>query len=74
MTIRNITMSADDRLIQLARKKAVAEDTSLNILFREWLNRYVGQDKASQSYKALMKNLSHVNAGKIFSRDELNER
>ena len=72
--LKNITMSADDRLIQKAREKASSERKTLNSLFRDWLKRYIGGENSSVNYQELMKKLSYANAGKHFSRDELNER
>lgn len=72
--LKNVTLSTEDWLIVRAREKAVREKTSLNALFRQWLARYVGQDRAAGSYHALMERLAHVQAGRSFSRDELNER
>lgn len=72
--MRNITLSADDVLIEEARRRAARENTSLNELFREWLARYVAQPYAAEQYGALMDRLAHVNAGATFTRDEMNER
>ena len=72
--LKNVTLSGEDCLIQRAREKAVHEKTTLNALFRQWLARYVGQDRVTSDYRALMKRLSHVQAGRSFNRDELNER
>ncbi len=71
--MRNVTLSADDQLIDRARKKAVREHTTLNARFRQWLAQYVG-DAGGGEYRKLMKELKHVQAGHKFSRDELNER
>ena len=72
--LKNVTLSGEDSLISRAREKAVREKTTLNALFRQWLARYVGQDRAAGEYQALMERLSHVQAGRSFTRDELNER
>lgn len=72
--LKNITLSADEALIQQARRRAAAENTTLNELFREWLARYVAQPLASDQYMALMDRLNHVEAGRTFSREEMNER
>ena len=72
--LKNVTLSAEERLIERARKKAAREHRSLNVLFRQWLSRYVDRANSSEDYFALMKRLRHVRAGKHFSRDELNER
>ncbi len=72
--LKNITLSADEALIREARRQAALEDTTLNALFREWLGRYVARQDAVAQYRALMQRLSHVNAGRKFTREEMNER
>ncbi len=72
--LKNVTLSSEDWLIGRAREKAVREKTTLNALFRQWLARYVGQDRSAVEYHALMERLSYVQADHSFSRDELNER
>ena len=72
--MKNITLSADESLIQQARRLANNENKTLNELFRDWLARYVAQPGASEQYLALMRNLDHVQAGQTFSREEMNER
>ncbi|MFO7681376.1 MAG: hypothetical protein R6X34_15125 [Chloroflexota bacterium] len=72
--IKNITLSADDALIEQARWQAAVEKTTLNQLFREWLTRYVAQANAPEQYDALMAQLDHIQSGGPFSREEMNER
>lgn len=72
--IRNITLSADEVLIESARKKAEQENTSLNKLFREWVEKYANRDNLGVEYDNLMKSLKNVCAGKKFTREEMNER
>ena len=72
--VRNITLSAEEDLIERARLRAAQEKTTLNAAFREWLNRYAGRATGSQEYTQIMQRLSHVRSGKHFSRDEMNER
>lgn len=71
---KNITLSADDALLQQARWQAATEKTTLNQLFREWLARYVAQAEAPKRYDALMEKFGHIQAGGTFSREEMNER
>ena len=71
--MKNITLSADDQLIERARQKAAREHTTLNERFRGWLAQYVGKGQA-HGYRALVKSLKHVKAGRRFTRDEANER
>lgn len=72
--IRNITLSADEVLINQARQKAEQEKTSINKLFREWIARYVNRDNVGSNYDRLMESLTTVNSGKKFTREEMNER
>lgn len=72
--VKNITLSGDETIIRRAREKAQRENTTLNALFRKWLGRYVGRDRAHEEYRSLMSRLSYSRAGHRFSRDELNER
>lgn len=71
--MRNVTLSADERLLELARTKAVREHTTLNARFRQWLAQYVGAGPAT-NYRRVMKSLSHVRSGRKFSRDDLHVR
>ena len=72
--LKNITLSAEDRLIAQARQRAQRERKTLNAAFREWLAAYVGKAVAAGRYRELSRKLRHVSAGRKFSRDELNER
>lgn len=71
---RNITLSAEERLIQQARDKATREKSTLNEQFRLWLERYVSSESKAIDYKTLMQRMSYANSSRRFSRDELNER
>jgi hypothetical protein len=74
IVLKNVTLSAEERLIEQAREKARRERRTLNAVFREWLRRYVGQESGSSGYAELMEKLSHVRPGKRFTREELNAR
>lgn len=71
---KNITFAADEELIKKAREKAKQEQFSLNHLFQEWLRQYVNQNQVEGNCLQLMEELSYVQAGKHFTRDECNER
>ena len=72
--MKNITLSADDMLIRRAREKAQRENTSLNRLFRSWMKKYINHDNIVNDYDRLMENMADVNAGRKFTRDEMNAR
>ena len=72
--MKNITLSADEGLLQQARRRAGSEHRTLNDIFRQWLDQYVSQSTASDTYDATMKRLEHVSAGRKFSREQMHER
>ncbi|MGH9471324.1 MAG: hypothetical protein ACRD13_05320 [Terriglobales bacterium] len=72
--MKNITFSAEERLIEQARETARARNTTLNEEFRQWLEDYAGRARFGEEFDAVMKRLSYVRAGRKFTRDEMNER
>ncbi len=72
--MKNITLSAEERLIAQARERAQRERKTLNMVFREWLASYVGKGARTSRYRDLTRKLKHVSAGRRFSREELNAR
>lgn len=74
--LRNITLSADEQIIARAREKASAAQTTLNVEFRKWLSTYANaqDDEAVARFRDVMKQLADVDAGRSFTRDEMNER
>ena len=74
--VKNITLSADERLIEAARKKARASNRTLNEEFRCWLKEYTGGvDRATEALEVMERIASYAGTGgHRFSRDEMNER
>jgi hypothetical protein len=72
--MKNVTLSADDDLIEQARLVARSQHTTLNAAFREWLQHYTAQAGGPQEFNALMRRLAHVRPGRHFSREQMNER
>ncbi len=77
--MRNITMSADEHLIDVARARAQQKKTTLNAEFRKWLESYTdiasNSKRRVQTYRSLMSELSDISTGgRKFTRDEMNER
>jgi hypothetical protein len=72
--MRNVTLSAEANLIERAREVAREQHRTLNEMFREWLAQVSGVSDAAEEYRELMDSLSYVDAGRHFSREELNER
>jgi hypothetical protein len=72
--MKNITLSADEDLIERARAIARAQHKTLNAAFREWLAQFTASAGDAQSFDSLMKRMKHIDAGRQFSREEMNER
>lgn len=72
--LKNITFSAEQRLIQKARIKAQKESRSLNQVFRELLQNYAEPEQNDFDYEKFVKNLNINFKGKKFTREEMNER
>jgi predicted transcriptional regulator len=72
--MKNVTLSADEDLIEKARSIARTQRKTLNTAFREWLVQFTSSDGDARNYHALMKNLRHIRAGRHFPREEMNER
>ena len=72
--MRNITLSADEDLIDRARLVASSQHKTLNDAFREWLAQYAAWSTSSEDVDALMDRLRHVKVSQKFSREEMNGR
>jgi hypothetical protein len=72
--LKNVTLSAEQDLIDRAREVARGRRSTLNQAFRDWLEQYVARAGDATAYRSLMRRLKHINAGGPYSRDEMNER
>ena len=72
--MKNITFSADEQLIRQAREQARARQTTLNQLFRDWLQRLANQEQRTQDIESLFDRVDGVDSGGAFSREEMNVR
>ena len=72
--LKNVTLSAEKELIEQARRRAEAQNSTLNAEFRRWLERYVESPQSSIEFETMMGQLNYARPGKSFTRDEMNER
>jgi hypothetical protein len=73
--MKNITLSADERLIEAARERARAEHTTLNEQFRRWLEDYTRSEQQAREAMAVVRELrGKLRVGRKLSREEMNER
>jgi hypothetical protein len=74
--MKNITLSADEALIEAAREQARTENTTLNEQFRLWLAAYAQRQRSADAAMSLLDEMRKYagTGGRKFSRDEMNER
>lgn len=74
--MKNITLSAEEKLVEAARERARAENTTLNAEFRRWLQEYVRREDRVEAHRKLLDRLRKKTGtgGRRFTRDEMNER
>ena len=73
--MKNITLSADESLIEAARERAISEKTTLNAQFRLWLTEYSRvQDQLSAYDKTIRSLRGRLVVGRKLTRKEMNER
>ena len=73
--MRNITLSADERLIDAARERARAEHTTLNEQFRRWLADYAqAQQRLQRCDEVIAQLRGQLQVGRKLGREEMNER
>lgn len=73
--MRNITLSADENLIEAARRRAATQRTTLNAQFRLWLADYVGRERqAAQAMRTVRDLQGKLRVDRKLTREEMNER
>ena len=72
--MKNVTLSAEEHLIEQARKTAQSQHKTLNGAFREWLEEYVAKSGSLVEYDELMRRLRHIRSSGPYTRGEMNER
>jgi len=71
--LKNITLSAEEAKIQEARRLAALNNTTLNQLFREWMEQYIARDRAARQYQDWVQQIG-LRFERKFTREEMNER
>ena len=73
--MKNITLSADERLIEEARERARKDHTTLNAEFRKWLIEYSGRrERVERAMRTIEDIRKRIVLTGPFTRDEMNAR
>lgn len=70
--MKNITFSADERTIELAREEARKRNTTLNQLFRDWIDDLAARDERRRKIGELFKKMEGYDLGGPYTREEMN--
>ena len=70
--MKNITFSADEHTIELARDEARKRKTTLNQLFREWLEDLAARDERRHKIDDIFRKMDEYDLGGPYSREEMN--
>ncbi len=75
IAVKNITLSADEALIEAARRRARAEQSTLNEAFRRWLADYAQAEQRLHQLDDVMADLRGcLQVGRPIGRDKRNAR
>ena len=74
ISVKNITLSADENLIEQARKAAAEQHTTLNAAFREWLEEFSGRQQRARRFDEAMERTKYFRVDRKYTREEMNER
>jgi hypothetical protein len=74
ISVKNVTLSAEERVLERARELARQRSTTLNQMFRDWLAEVTADGKRKDRYEQLMQRLSRARSGGRFTRDDMNAR
>ena len=74
--MKNITLSARKEAIDRGRQVANSRNTTLNEMFRDWLEQLSEGELREQAYRRQMERLTKQvrTGGRKFTREEMNER
>ena len=77
--MKNITLSAQDAVIDDLRLFARKDNTTVNALFREWVHTYIEtrrKTEGEQLAKAFEDSYKYfvIKSGRKYTREEMNER
>ena len=70
--MKNITFSADEHSIELAREEARKRNTTLNQLFRDWIEDLAARDERRSKIGELFKKMDGYDLGGPFTREDMN--
>jgi hypothetical protein len=76
--MKNITLSVDEKVLAIVRRRAAEQNSSVNALVREYLTNLAAQDDRASRARARLRELSNQSQGRLgkktWMREDLHDR
>lgn len=76
--MRNITLSVDEKVLAVVRRRAAEQNSSVNALVRDYLTNLATQEDRANGARARLRELSTRSPGRLgkksWTRDNLHDR
>jgi plasmid stability protein len=76
--MRNITLSVDEKVLAVVRRRAAEQNSSVNALVRDYLTNLAAQEDRANGARARLRELSARSPGRLgkksWTRDNLHDR
>ena len=76
--MKNITLSVDEKVLSVVRRRAAEQNSSVNALVREYLTNLAAQEDRANRARARLRRLSARSQGRLgkktWTRDDLHDR
>ena len=76
--MKNITLSFDEKVLAVVRRRAAEQNSSVNALVRDYLTNLAAQEDRASRARVRLKELSDISKGRLgkkaWTRDDLHDR
>lgn len=76
--MKNITLSVDEKVLDVVRRRAAEQNSSVNALVRDYLANLAAQENRATRARARLRKLSEGSEGRLgrknWTRDDLHDR
>ena len=75
--MKNITLSVDEKVLAVVRRRAAEQNSSVNAMVRDYLTKLAAQEDRANRARARLRELSRRSQGrlgkKVWTRDNLHD-
>ena len=76
--MKNITLSVDEKVLAVVRRRAAEQNSSVNAMVRDYLTKLAAQEDRANRARASLRELSERSQGRLgkkaWTRDDLHDR